>query len=436
MFKEKSSKKRIATTGNTKYASTLDAKHQTMLTTMQESRTKLDIMINEKSELHNQLKQYENVIAGMKSDGMIDTPEYDAFWSSNIQLTENIKALDKQIAYLSDNKDEIEYYEDTAKILFQYYSLLENQETNTSTHTISLAPVRATKGRKKLLPVASRSILEALQITATCPEEDDCCAGSSPSTSPAMPPPVTTQGIDKTSLVDEYLAAVDINYVRKKNYETSGVCEECQVPLICLQQDGIMVCSQCGYQELLLVEQNRPILRQPSKEASHFSYKRINHFKEWCAQIQGKESTDIPTEIFEKILAEIKKEKITDTKKITYSKMRSILKKLKVNKYYEHIVYIINRINGAPTPHFPPELEDKLCNMFKEIQGPFLKYCPPTRKNFLSYGYVLGKFFQILGLDEYMHCCHFLKSREKLHVQDMIFSKICKDLGWPYIPSL
>jgi uncharacterized Zn finger protein (UPF0148 family) len=434
MFKEKSSKKRIVTPHNAKDTSTLDAKHQNMINTLSEKRLHLHDMIKERCEIHNQIHFYDNMISNMKTNDLIDTLEYDAIWTSNIQLKERIRSLDRNIQYLSEGRDEIEYYEDTAKVLFEYYDLLENQERNTSTHTISLAPVRATKGRKKLLPVASRSILEALQITPTQPMDDeDAC---SPSTSPSMPPPVTTQGIDKLSLVDEYLAAVDSNYVRKKNHENLGVCEECQVPLICLQQDGIMVCSQCGYQELLLVEQNRPILRQPSKEASHFSYKRINHFKEWCAQIQGKESTDIPTEIFEKILAEIRKEKITDTKKITYGKMREILKKLKVNKYYEHIIYIINRINGSPTPHFPPELEEKLCNMFKEIQGPFLKYCPPTRKNFLSYSYVLGKFFQILGLDEYLHCCQSLKSREKLHVQDMIFSKICRDLGWPFFPSL
>ena len=37
------------------------------------------------------------------------------------------------------------------------------------------------------------------------------------------------------------------------------------------------------------------------KDTSHFSYKRINHFqREWCNQVQGKESTDIPDEIFDK----------------------------------------------------------------------------------------------------------------------------------------
>ena len=47
---------------------------------------------------------------------------------------------------------------------------------------------------------------------------------------------------------------------------------------------------------------------------------------------------------FEQILQEIKKEKIQDTRKITYNKMREILKRLRINKYYEHINYIINRM--------------------------------------------------------------------------------------------
>jgi hypothetical protein len=40
---------------------------------------------------------------------------------------------------------------------------------------------------------------------------------------------------------------------------------------------------------------------------------------------------------------------------------------------------------------------------------------------------------------EYDHLlCFFtlLKSREKLHQQDVIWEKMCKDLNWEFIPSL
>ena len=242
--------------------------------------------------------------------------------------------------------------------------------------------------------------------------------------------------IDKSSLVDKYMSIINKKYVRNVEEEDIEICKNCKNQMTCLQHDAIIICNICGYQELLLVEQNRPILKQNTKDTSHFSYKRINHFREWCNQVQGKESTDIPDEIFEKILTEIKKEKIIDAKTITYTKMRDILKRLRINKYYEHINYIINRINGIPTPQFSQELEDKLCNMFRNIQAPFLKHCPKDRKNFLSYSYVLYKFFQILGLNEYLKYFPLLKSREKLYVQDQIWKKICVELNYEIIPSL
>ena len=117
-------------------------------------------------------------------------------------------------------------------------------------------------------------------------------------------------------------------------------------------------------------------------------------------------------------------------------KIKEILKKLKINKYYEHVLYILNRITGIPNPNLTSELEEKLRNMFKEIQVPFLKHSPLIRKNFLSYSYVIHKFIQLLEKDEYLKYFPLLKSREKLHQQEEIWKKICQDLGWKFIRSI
>jgi hypothetical protein len=74
--------------------------------------------------------------------------------------------------------------------------------------------------------------------------------------------------------------------------------------------------------------------------------------------------------------------------------------------------------------------------MFKEIQIPFLKYCPAERQNFLSYGYVLHKFCQLLELDHLLPSFPLLKSREKLQIQDVIWEKICNELNWEFIKSI
>lgn len=409
MFKDKTSKKRFQNVDITRDLSTLDAMHNKIINNYSKKIIDNKIYTERINNLEINYKNINDEILKYNIDNLKLDNIYSNLWNSNIRIKEEITLLHNEINNIN-YFDEIEYYENTSSILFNYYEMLEKQSSSIS----------STSNNNKY---KNKSILESFNITLPKEEikefeEDD-------------------KIVEKSDLVDQYLSITNKYYIKKiDNNDNTEICTRCNIPLICLQHDAIMICNNCGYQELLLVEQNRPILKQNTKDTSHFSYKRINHFREWCNQVQGKESTDIPNDIFEKILNEIKKEKIMDTKKITYSKMREILKRLRINKYYEHINYIINRINGIPTPQFSTELEEKLCSMFKDIQGPFLKHCPKDRKNFLSYSYVLYKFFQILGLNEYLKFFPLLKSREKLYVQDQIWKKICEDLNYKIIPSL
>ena len=444
MFKEKSSKKKIYTDTNETY--TLDAMHNNMIKKFENSNKELSYYNN----LLNEYESSSNIIFN-ELNKETDKDIANILWSSNIDFREKIIDIKNKIKELNNNYDEIEYYKNTSYILFQYYdtvdkqshinnSLVGNNNIIKSSVDLPIKQSRSTykcesKKKKYMLSHNTINVLDALNnINNKSESEDNSNIENNNSTCENANNEVTVE--DKSTLVDKYMSIINKKYVRNVEDDNIEICKECKSQMICLQQDAIMICNTCGYQELLLVEQNRPILKQNTKDTSHFCYKRINHFREWCNQVQGKESTDIPDEVFEKILAEIKKEKIVDLKTITYTKMRDILKRLRINKYYEHINYIINRINGIPTPQFSPELEEKLCSMFRSIQAPFLKHCPKDRKNFLSYSYVLYKFFQILGLDEYLKYFPLLKSREKLYVQDQIWKKICIDLNYEIIPSL
>jgi len=437
MFKDKTSKKRIQNIDiNKGDLSTLDAMHNKFINNYNKKILdnkkycdKIKNLEDISRKINEDIIKYNNNNINLKNDEL-----YKSLWNSNIEIKEELNKINDVINNIN-NIDEIEYYENTSSILFNYYEMLEKQSMKTTTHHTIPA----------LMPIANKfktkSILESFNlITPSNNKTDDFSSSNFVDDNEdclSISDFETDKIVEKSDLVDQYLSITNKYYVKKIEQEINNeICCRCNNPLICLQQDAIMICSNCGYQELLLVEQNRPILKQNTKDTSHFSYKRINHFREWCNQVQGKESTDIPNDVFEKILNEIKKEKIIDTKKITYSKMREILKRLRINKYYEHINYIINRINGIPTPQFSPELEEKLCSMFRDIQGPFLKHCPKDRKNFLSYSYVLYKFFQILGLNEYLKFFPLLKSREKLYIQDQIWKKICEELNYKVIPSL
>lgn len=136
------------------------------------------------------------------------------------------------------------------------------------------------------------------------------------------------------------------------------------------------------------------------------------------------------------ILFEIKKQRITNMAELTPKKLRAILKKLKLNRYYEHLIHLLSKLTGLDIPHLDPEVEEKIRMMFKLIQPCFLKHAPKSRKNFLSYNYVLRKCVELLERDEYLHLFPTLKSRQKNFEQDQIWQAITKDLGWQFIPSL
>lgn len=414
MFKEKTSKKRLNISTNSKDNSTLDVMHNKMInnfTLKDNEKKELITLIN--NVMNNQCIIKSKIHNIYISKDIEDENIIDMLWSSNIKLTEEYILLKDKLKKIEQN-DEIEYYNKTSDILFNYYDMLEKQSSTNDNIVVKMT---------------NKTILDALNNIKQSPNNDNNNDNDNLVKKDAI------INNDKSSLVDEYLFLTNKQHIKKQNNDNLELCKKCNTQMISLQYDAIIICETCGFQESLLVEQNRPILKHNNKETSHYSYKRINHFREWCNQVQGKESTDIPDEIFEKIVNEIKKEKILDTKKITYSKMREILKRLRINKYYEHINYIINRINGIPTPQFSPNLEEKLCSMFKDIQAPFLRHCPKDRKNFLSYSYVLYKFFQILGLKQYLKYFPLLKSREKLYVQDQIWKKICEDLNYEFIPS-
>jgi len=243
---------------------------------------------------------------------------------------------------------------------------------------------------------------------------------------------------NKETIYEKYMKSIDKNYVNinNDNVDVFDSCSKCMVEMLLNNNSGVLICPNCGMMENIIVDSDKPSFKEPPKEMTSFCYKRINHLNEFLAQFQAKETTDIPEDVYNEILMEIKKERITNMAMITPDKMRVLLKKIKKNDYYEHIPYIINQLNGLPAPVIAPEIEEIIRGMFKGIQIPFEKYCPHKRKNFLSYNYVMYKFFELLELDEYLTCFQLLKSRTKLHQQDQIWKNICNDLNWQFIRSL
>lgn len=244
---------------------------------------------------------------------------------------------------------------------------------------------------------------------------------------------------NRADLLNSYTKIVNpskYNPIQKFSKISIDICKICKIEMNLVQSEGFVVCPQCGREELILIDSDKPSYKDPPPEAGEFTYKRINRFDEWLTQYQAKETTEIPQEVLDSILIEMKKEGITNLCKLTMTRVRKYLKKLGLNKYYEHIPHIIYCLNGLPTPRLSIETEEKLRSMFRQIQEIFDEVCPNNRKNFLSYSYLLRKLLELLGEDEHKKYFRLHKSREKIYHHDKVWQKICKKLNWQYIRTV
>lgn len=239
----------------------------------------------------------------------------------------------------------------------------------------------------------------------------------------------------QTTLVNEYLMEVS-DQPPKLALNTRDECPLCHTQLVLVNSKSIMTCPSCGYSVAYLDATMQSMSYSDDVEFSSFSYKRINHFNEWLQQVQAKENFEIPSDVLEKVMQELHRQRVVNLSDITPKRVREVLKTLKLRKAYEHVAQITSKLTGTKPLRVPPEAEEMCRLMFIAVQPAFEKHCPKDRKNFLSYSYCLYKFFELLGYTQFLDSFTLLKGRDKLARQDEIFKLICEELDWTFTPSV
>jgi len=227
MFREKSSKKRIHVIDNKKEISTLDALHIKAIETYNDVSVHLSHIESNLDAFH---LQYNNNIQNIElaSENAVE------LCNCNIEIKNNIIKLKKEIYKIKDN-DEIGYYEKTAFIMFDYYNMIENQ----SSVTVNSENKSVYFEKNKIL----RELFNKKKFEET-----------------VINKPVEKEiNIDKTTLINKYLSLTNNQYV----YHADGIvvddiCTTCGNKIVPLLSDAIIICNNCGTQEVLLIEQNRP----------------------------------------------------------------------------------------------------------------------------------------------------------------------------------
>ena len=250
---------------------------------------------------------------------------------------------------------------------------------------------------------------------------------------------------------EEYLKLVparDIQKDQENKYTglNDDICRVCYNTLVKVYSQGCEVCVSCGNlvsnpQEVATCSTSSlggPVgSNAGTRRLTTYMYKRTNHFLDHLKRVQAKQTSAVRPEIIATVENELKKERIYHgDKRITTTKVRSILKKLKLQKHYIHVFAITSKLSGKAPPSLTLVQEEKLLEMFQSIQKPFEKHCPPCRTNMLNYSYILRKLTQILGWHELTDFFPLLKSRSKVYAQDALWKLICEEANFPFHKSI
>ena len=398
-FKVKSSKR-----SNPEARTTLDAIHHQKIQSMMEEKEKV-----------GKYKEEQDVLKKKMSEATSDME----IW----RVEREIEALEKKIRSIEDGSEMMDYYLRTGDILYHYYDIQDQIQQGTANFVSNKAKPGSILAILEEVAEDEHSSTNAFALSSS--ENEQKTEGSK-----------EKKSFQRNQLLNDYLQIEDPSMGRNtmEEYDDPWTsCESCGNEMIMCLNEANLTCSKCGHQEFILVDSDKPSYKDPPREVCYYAYKKINHFNEWLAQFQAKESTEIPADVYDEILLQLKKERITNMGSLKPTKLREILRKMKCSKYYEHIPHIINRLNGQNAPFMSREDEEKLRHMFREIQPSFKKHCPKGRRNFLSYGYVLYKFCELLEMDEYLACFPLLKNRDKLYLQDKTWEKICQEMKWGFI---
>jgi hypothetical protein len=359
---------------------TLDSLHQGIVQNLKETKTKQELLRQESDELRAEISRLylSNDIANIVKAN---------------QLEQRVRDIQDELEHSHPVE---EYYLKNMDLLDEYY---KKQDSSVAAPTLH--------------PKDANTFLKF--FTAALPMDT---------------------GLSRKQMFDEYVQRMRLSNGPEVVQLMTEHCLQCNVAREEISSEGILVCPRCGSEEYALVVSDFPSFRDPPKERNNYAYKKVNHLTEILNQFQAKESTIIPEDVMNEVILEIRKRRINNIADLTEEDIRQILKKLNRSKYYEHRAHILSRLNGNPPPTITPEVEEKIRAMFQDIQAPFLLYCPNDRTNFLSYSYILYKFFELLELDEYKVYFPLLKSRDRLIAHDMIWKKICEYLNWEFISSV
>lgn len=206
---------------------------------------------------------------------------------------------------------------------------------------------------------------------------------------------------------------------------------ECGNVMEVMASSSEMVCDNCGFVTKLIgtVFEDNQFYNQEGGRYKHAGYEPSKHCKCWLERIQAKETNTITQTQINKIEACIRRDRITNKRRITIGQLRSYLKDSGLTELNEHVALIKKLITGIIPPQLTFAETQDITNSFSKAVKAYNVVRPSNKSNNIYYPYILRKLIE-------MHISDYNKQKELLsfiHLQgsqtliqnDKIWRDIC-----------
>ena len=206
---------------------------------------------------------------------------------------------------------------------------------------------------------------------------------------------------------------------------------ECGNVMEVMPSSSEMVCDNCGFVTKLIgtVFEDNQFYNQEGGRYRHAGYEPSKHCKCWLERIQAKETNTITQVQIEKLEACIRRDRITNKRRITIGQLRNYLKDAGLTELNEHVALIKKIITGVVPPQLSFAETQDITNSFSKAVKAYNVVRPSNKSNNIYYPYILRKLIE-------MHINDYNKQKELLsfiHLQgsqtliqnDKIWRDIC-----------
>ncbi len=236
---------------------TLDICHNKQYNTFIESQNKLNHYKKDLEKIEDKISKYNRAEFSNLTDD-----ELNVYHS----LCEKKKEKEHLINEFN-NISELDYLTKTSGILFEYYDIIEKQKNNKKNSVCNILDFFGNSAANNIPPISPISTNNTLVINSNKELID--------------------YSYNRAKLMDEYLSYTDNNFIDNSITTELDICNFCNSSnMNILLHEGLMFCEECNSIEYIITDNDKPSYKEPPKEISYFSYKRINHFNECLSQNQ------------------------------------------------------------------------------------------------------------------------------------------------------